>query len=221
MSGNNTIEIKTLNNCNMCWYCSKKLPAIGNHPKNIILLTCDAFGVLPPISKLTNKQAVYFFISGYTSKMPGTEMGITEPEVVFSSCFGAAFLIWQPEKYAKLLMDKIITNSTNIWLINTGWTGGKYLVGNRISIKNTRKMVECINNNLLDNVEYIKLPLFNVDIPQKCGDIPVSILNPKESWVNKKEYDIELNTLFNKFNINFITNYGYELYEELNEKMNS
>jgi len=186
-------------------------PAIGTHPSNIILLTCDAFGVLPPISKLSNNQAVYFFISGYTSKMPGTEIGVTEPEAVFSACFGGAFLVWQPEKYGLLLLKKLIKYNTNVWLINTGWIGGKYSIGNRISIKYTRKMVNAITNNLL-NVKYTKLPLFNIEIPTECNDVPSNILNPKDGWENKNEYDIELNKLHAKFKQNFIDNYGLDLY---------
>jgi len=179
------------------------IPAIGNHPKNIILLTCDAFGVLPPVSRLNNSQAVYFFISGYTSKMPGTEIGILKPEAVFSACFGAAFLIWQPEKYGKLLMEKLIKHNTNVWLINTGWIGGTYPDGKRIPLKYTRRIINSINNGNLLNVKYEKMSLFNIDVPQECDDIPKSVLNPREGWTDKKQYDIELNNLYNKFNINF------------------
>jgi phosphoenolpyruvate carboxykinase (ATP) len=137
-----------------------KLPAIGGHPKNIFFLTCDAYGVLPPVSKLNFDQSMYHFISGYTAKVAGTEMGIVDPETTFSACFGEAFLPLHPNVYAQLLAKKMKEHNTNAWLINTGWVGGKYGVGSRIKLKYTRAILDAIHEGKLDNVEYTKSPIF-------------------------------------------------------------
>jgi len=182
---------------------NSKQICVGNHPKNIILLTCDAFGILPPVSKLTKEQAMYYFISGYTSKIAGTEEGITEPEATFSSCFGEAFIVWHPLIYAQMLSDKMEKHNTNAWLVNTGWIDGKYGVGTRCKLKYTRAIIDLINNNTLKNEEFYKIPKFNLEIPKKCQNVDSNILNPRNLWSNKKKYDKERDTLVNMFISNF------------------
>lgn len=165
------------------------IPSIGGHPKTVIFLTADAFGVLPPIAKLTKEQAMYYFISGYTSKLAGTERGITEPQATFSSCFGAPFLPLSPMVYANLLGKKIEKHNTNVFLVNTGWTGGPYGVGNRMDLKHTRSMIKAALNGELDHVEYEKDPVFNLAMPLSCSNVPKNILNPKNTWKDKDSYD--------------------------------
>ncbi len=181
----------------------------GDLPENIFFLTCDAFGVFPPISKLTVEQAMYYFVSGYTAKIAGTEDGINEPEVAFSACFGAPFLPLRPNVYAKLLGDKISKGSRtgdgkiNVWLINTGWTGGGYGVGNRIDLSYTRAMIKAALNGELNEVAYDTLPVFNLAIPTSCPDVPNAILNPRNTWPNEMQYDETLSDLASRFNKNF------------------
>jgi phosphoenolpyruvate carboxykinase (ATP) len=180
----------------------------GDLPQNIFFLTCDAFGVLPPISKLTTAQAMYHFISGYTAKIAGTEEGITEPQTTFSSCFGAPFLPLHPTVYADLLGEKIkkggITGgSINVWLINTGWTGGPYGTGSRIELSFTRAMIKAALNESLANVEYLTHPVFGLKIPRRCPDVPNAILNPRDTWLNEDEYDRAALDLANRFVKNF------------------
>lgn len=176
-----------------------KIPAVGGHPKNVILLTCDSFGVLPPVSKLTPNQAMYHFLSGYTAKVAGTEVGVKEPSATFSSCFGSAFLAMKPTVYGKLLAEKIKKHKTNAWLVNTGWTGGKYGVGKRMDLKITRKIIDAIHDGSLANAPFELLPIFNLAIPKKIKGIPDSVLNPKNTWKNKKEYDQTLLKLAKDF----------------------
>ncbi len=175
----------------------------GGSPKNIFFLTCDAFGVLPPISKLTTEQAMYHFMSGYTAKVAGTEMGITEPQTTFSACFGAAFLPLHPAKYAELLGEKLDNSDVTVWMVNTGWSGGSYGVGERMSLKYTRAMITAAMNGQLDNVEYIKQPVFELAIPTSCEGVPSEILNPKDTWADKAAFDETANSLANKFVSNF------------------
>ncbi|UZR95739.1 phosphoenolpyruvate carboxykinase (ATP) [Chondrinema litorale] len=184
------------------------LPSVGGHPKNIFFLTCDAYGVLPPISKLTPGQAMYHFISGYTAKVAGTEAGITEPQSVFSACFGAPFMPLHPTKYAELLGEKMVKHDVNIWLINTGWSGGAYGVGNRIKLKYTRAMITAALDGKLDNVEFETHPVFGLAMPKECPEVPSMILNPKVTWENKDAYDDKANLLAKEFVKNF------EKYEE-------
>lgn len=165
-----------------------KIPCIGGHPNHIIFLTCDAFGVLPPISKLNAEQAKYHFLSGYTAKVAGTEMGVIEPIATFSSCFGAAFMVWKPIIYAKLLSEKITQHETNVWLINTGWIGGGYGVGKRIDLKYTRAMIDAIHENLFQNISFQTEPYFNLSIPATCENVPSTILNPINAWSEKEAY---------------------------------
>jgi phosphoenolpyruvate carboxykinase (ATP) len=178
------------------------IPAVGNHPNNIIFLTCDAFGVLPPISRLNSEQALYYFISGYTAKIPGTEQGIKLPEATFSACFGEAFIIWNPLKYASLLREKIEKHNTKVWLVNTGWKGGEYGKGKRYDINFTRTIVDSINNNLIED-DYETMDIFNLKYPKKINGLDSSQLNPRNNWEQKNKYDILRNKLAEMFISNF------------------
>lgn len=179
------------------------VPSMGDHPKNIFFLTCDAYGVLPPISKLTVGQAMYHFISGYTAKVAGTETGVTEPATVFSACFGAPFMPLHPTKYAEILGEKISQHKVDIWLVNTGWTGGGYGVGKRIALKYTRRILSAALNDELDDVEYQTLPVFNLKYPLSCPGMPSKMLNPKAVWKDPKEYDKAVRKLASLFIANF------------------
>jgi phosphoenolpyruvate carboxykinase (ATP) len=178
-------------------------PSIGKSPKNIFFLTADAFGVLPPISRLSPGQAMYHFISGYTAKVAGTEVGITEPQTTFSACFGKAFLPLHPTKYAELLGQKMKEGKVNVWLINTGWSGGSYGVGERIKLKYTRAMITAAINGDLDNVEYDKTPFFRVAIPKSCPGVPSEILNARNTWADKEAFDAKAQSLAGAFVKNF------------------
>ena len=178
-------------------------PSIGGLPKNIFLLTCDAFGVLPPISKLTPGQAMYQFISGYTAKVAGTETGITEPKPTFSACFGAPFLPLHPGKYAHMLGKKMQEHKVNVWMINTGWTGGPYGVGSRIKLKFTRAMITAALNGELNSVQFEKDPIFGVAIPMECPDVPTEVLNPINTWEDKMAFTKKAKYLAGLFIKNF------------------
>lgn len=178
-------------------------PSVGGVPKNIFLLTADAFGVLPPISKLTPGQAMYHFISGYTAKVAGTEAGVTEPQTTFSACFGKAFLPLHPTKYAELLGKKLKENKVNVWLINTGWTGGPYGVGSRMKLSFTRAMITAALNGELDQVETTQDPIFGLNIPTAVPNVPNEILVPKNTWSDAAAYDKKASELANAFNKNF------------------
>jgi ATP-dependent phosphoenolpyruvate carboxykinase len=181
-----------------------KVPCIGGHPKNIILLTCDAFGVLPPVAKLTPAQAMYHFISGYTAKIAGTEEGVTEPQATFSACFGQPFLVWHPVKYASMLAEKIEKHKTNVWLINTGWNGGPYGVGKRIALKYSRAIIDAIHNGELAKAKYVNYPVFNLQIPTNVTGVPAHVLNPRTAWTGKPaDFDATLKKLAKLFNENF------------------
>jgi len=179
------------------------VPSKGGAPKNIFFLTCDAFGVLPPISKLTTEQAMYHFMSGYTAKVAGTEMGITEPQTTFSAGFGAAFLPLHPAKYAELLGQKLNNSDVNVWLVNTGWSGGAYGVGERMSLKYTRALITAALTGKLNTVEFITQPIFELSIPTSCEGVPSEILNPKDTWQDKAAFDETAMSLANKFVKNF------------------
>jgi phosphoenolpyruvate carboxykinase (ATP) len=179
------------------------VPSVGNVPENIFFLSYDAFGVLPPISKLTEAQAMYLFISGYTSKVAGTEAGVTEPQTTFSACFGAAFLPLHPTKYAEMLGKKLKESGANVWLINTGMTGGVYGVGSRMSLKVTRGLITAALNGQLRDAEYETLPVFNLQIPVSCPGVPSDVLNPRNTWADKDAYDAKAKELAVKFNQNF------------------
>lgn len=178
-------------------------PSIGNIPKNIFFLTCDAFGVLPPVSKLTPAQAMYQFISGYTAKVAGTETGIIEPRPTFSACFGAPFMPLHPGFYAKMLGDKMQKHQVNVWLVNTGWTGGAYGTGKRMKLSYTRAMITAALNGSLNTIEFKNDPVFGFAIPQECPSVPAEILNPVNTWADKKEYNDKAAFLASLFIKNF------------------
>ena len=179
------------------------VPSKGGVPKNIFFLTADAFGVLPPISKLTPGQAMYHFISGYTAKVAGTEAGITEPVTEFSACFGAPFLPLHPTKYAEMLGAKIGESNVKVWLINTGWSGGEYGTGSRIKLKYTRAMITAALEGKLNDVDYTTHEVFGLAMPNECENVPTEILNPKNTWEDKSAYDMKANSLATKFVENF------------------
>lgn len=180
-----------------------KIPSIGGHPKNIFFLTCDAWGVLPPVSRLTHEQAMYHFMSGYTAKVAGTEMGIKEPQETFSACFGEAFLTLHPSVYAEMLAEKMLKHKANAWLINTGWSGGKYGVGRRMDINVTRAIIDAIHNGQLEKIPTKKMDLFNIGIPDSCPGVDSNILNPINTWKDKNDYHLTAKKLAQNFIKNF------------------
>ena len=176
----------------------------GGHPKNVVFLTCDAFGVLPPISKLTPEQAMYHFISGYTAKVAGTEKGLgNEPVATFSACFGSPFLVLHPFEYAKILQDKIAEHGSDCWLVNTGWSGGPFGVGERMSIRHTRAMVNAALSGALASVDTVEDPFFRVHVPKQCPDVPDEVLVPRATWKDAAAYDAKATELVKKFHENF------------------
>lgn len=191
-----------------------KIPCVGGHPKNIILLTCDAFGVLPPVSKLTPEQAMYHFISGYTAKVAGTEVGVTEPEATFSACFGAAFLVWHPTKYAEMLAERMRRHDATAWLVNTGWSGGAYGVGARLSLKYTRAIIHAIHSGELAEAETTEDPVFGLHIPTHCENVPADVLVPKNTWADQEAFAETANKLARLFRENF-SEYADEASEAL------
>jgi phosphoenolpyruvate carboxykinase (ATP) len=180
-----------------------KIPCVGGHPKNIIMLCCDAFGVLPPVSKLTKEQAMYYFISGYTAKVAGTEQGVTEPEATFSACFGSAFLVWHPTKYASMLAEKMAAHGAHAWLINTGWTGGSYGTGYRFKLKHTRAIVDAIHSGELEAGKFDTMPVFGLQVPTAVSGVPSEVLMPSNTWPDVEGYETTLKTLAGLFVDNF------------------
>jgi phosphoenolpyruvate carboxykinase (ATP) len=180
-----------------------KFPAVGGHPKNIIFLTCDAYGVLPPVAKLTPEQAMYQFISGYTAKVAGTEVGIKEPVSTFSACFGEAFIPLHPYKYAALLADKMKKHNTNVWLVNSGWSAGAYPNGARMSLKLTRAILDAIHSGELEKIETQKMDLFGLQIPIRCPKVDPKVLVPINTWADKDLYQTFAKKLAQKFIDNF------------------
>jgi phosphoenolpyruvate carboxykinase (ATP) len=178
-------------------------PSIASNPKNIFFLTCDAYGVLPPISKLDAGQAMYHFISGYTAKVAGTEAGVTEPQTTFSACFGKVFLPLHPAKYAEMLGKKMKEHQVNVWLVNTGWTGGAYGTGSRMKLSYTRAMITAALNGELASVEFEQHPVFGLQMPTTCPNVPSEILNPRNTWNSAADYDKKANELAQKFINNF------------------
>ena len=177
--------------------------ALGGHPKNIIMLTCDAFGVLPPIARLTPAQAMYHFLSGFTSKVAGTERGVTEPEPTFSTCFGAPFMPRRPEAYGNLLREKIAKHGATCWLVNTGWTGGAYGTGNRMPIKATRALLTAALDGTLADVKFRKDPNFGFDVPVEVAGVDASLLDPRSTWADAEAYDAQAHKLVEMFAENF------------------
>lgn len=188
----------------LCHIPNALIPASAKtHPKNIILLVCDIFGLLPPVAKLTHEQAVYFFISGYTSKVAGTEVGVKKPEAVFSACFGEPFIVWSPKKYGELLKNRLDKYKPTVWLLNTGWIEGPYGVGHRISIKNSRTMLNNIHNGQLEKEEFVEYPVFNFLVPKNCQGVDSKILDPRNSVNDLDEYIIKLKDLNERFGKNY------------------
>ncbi|MDX1739930.1 MAG: phosphoenolpyruvate carboxykinase (ATP) [Rhodothermales bacterium] len=180
-----------------------KIPCVGGHPNNIIFLTADAFGVLPPVSRLTPAQAMYHFISGYTAKVAGTEQGIDEPQATFSACFGAAFMMWHPNKYAELLAERMRKHGASAWLVNTGWSGGAYGVGSRISLKYTRAIIDAIHSGELAAADTVEEPIFGMAVPVECTGVPSEILMPRNTWKDQEAYDKAAGKLATLFDKNF------------------
>ena len=180
-----------------------KIPCTAGHPTDVIFLTCDAFGVLPPVSKLTPEQAMYHFISGYTAKVAGTEMGVTEPQATFSPCFGGPFLVWHPMKYASLLSEKIQQHKANVWLVNTGWSGGAYGVGKRMKLAMTRAIVDAIHSGKMRDAKTVVDPIFGVGVVTQCDGVPAEVLVPRDAWADKKSYEATAKKLAGLFVKNF------------------
>jgi phosphoenolpyruvate carboxykinase (ATP) len=180
-----------------------RIPCVAGHPTNVIFLTCDAFGVIPPISELTPEQAMYHFISGYTAKVAGTEVGVTEPQTTFSPCFGGPFLVWHPGKYAELLAMKLKKHQAKVWLVNTGWTGGPNGIGKRISLKYTRAIVDAIHSGELESAPKVKDPVFGYNMITECPNVNSEILQPRSTWADPVAYDATLKKLAEKFIENF------------------
>jgi len=184
-----------------------KVPCVAGHPQNIIFLTCDAFGVLPPVAKLSSAQAMYHFIAGYTAKVAGTEVGVTEPEATFSACFGEAFLAFHPTLYAEMLAEKVEKYGCDVWLVNTGWAGGAYGTGERMSLKYTRKIIDGIHDGSLTKAETEILPVFDLEMPISCEGVPDEFMIPYKAWATREEYDATLNKLAGMFSTNFRNKY--------------
>jgi phosphoenolpyruvate carboxykinase (ATP) len=182
---------------------NNKIPCVGAHPDHVIFLTCDAFGVLPPVSQLSPEQAMYHFMSGYTAKVAGTEMGVTEPEATFSACFGAAFMVWHPAKYAELLAERIESHGSKAWLVNTGWTGGPYGTGRRMSLSHTRAIIDAIHSGELEKAAKKIDPIFGFAVPVSCPEVPEKILNPRNTWSDLEAYDAKARHLAQLFRDNF------------------
>jgi len=180
-----------------------KIPGVGAHPSNIIFLTCDAFGVLPPVSKLTAEQAMYHFLNGYTARIPGTEVGVSEPQATFSACFGAPFLVWPPQTYAKMLAERMHKHLATPWLINTGWSGGAYGVGKRIKLKHTRATIDAIHSGELEQANFNEEPCFGLQVPDRCPNVPDEILWPRQTWANPDAYDRDARKRADMFRDNF------------------
>ena len=175
----------------------------GGHPTNVVFLTADAFGVLPPIAKLSPEQAMYYFLSGYTAKVAGTERGVTEPQATFSACFGAVFLVWHPTKYAEMLGELLRQHKSNVWLVNTGWSGGAYGTGKRMKLAYTRTMVDAAVGGKLDSVETRRDPIFGLDIPVAVAGVPTEVLDPRATWSDGSAYDAQAKKLAGMFRKNF------------------
>ncbi len=184
---------------------SAKIPCVAGHPTDVIFLTCDAFGILPPVSLLTPAHAMYHFISGYTAKVAGTEMGVTEPATTFSPCFGGPFMVWHPTKYAQLLADNVARHKARVWLVNTGWTGGSYGQGERIPLAHTRAIVDAIHGGQLATARKMRDPVFGVDAIVECPGVPADLLIPRETWADPEAYDAKAHRLASLFRANFKT----------------
>jgi len=180
-----------------------KLPCVAGHPTDVIFLTCDAYGVLPPVSRLTPAQAMYHYVSGYTAKVAGTEMGVTEPQVTFSPCFGGPFLVWHPTRYAEMLAAKLTEHKANVWMVNTGWSGGAFGTGSRMKLAITRSIIDAIHNGALIDQPTVRDPVFGVEVPTACPGVPPEVLIPRNAWKDKGSYDATAAKLARLFQENF------------------
>ncbi|MEM8964221.1 MAG: phosphoenolpyruvate carboxykinase (ATP), partial [Acidobacteriota bacterium] len=193
-----------------------KIPCQGGHPSHVILLTYDAFGVLPPVSKLSPEQTMYHFISGYTSKVAGTEVGVTEPQPAFSACFGAPFMVWHPSKYGELLAEKMRTHKAEAWLVNTGLTGGAHGTGKRIRLRHTRAIIDAIHDGSLAQQPTVTDPVFGFEVPTSCPNVPDEILQPRNTWADQAAYDEQRKQLAQRFVENF-TKFEAEASEDVRQ----
>ena len=193
-----------------------KIPCVADHPTDVLFLTCDAFGVLPPVSRLSPAQAMYHFMSGYTAKVAGTEVGVTEPEATFSPCFGAPFLVWHPAKYAEMLAARMQVHGTRVWLVNTGWSGGAYGTGSRIELRHTRAIVDAIHGGVLADAPTTPDPVFGFEVVSSAPEVPAEILTPRSTWSDHGAYDEMAATLAGLFRENFHT-YADHVTEEVKE----
>jgi len=175
----------------------------GGHPRNVVFLTADAFGVLPPIARLNAEQAMYYFLSGYTAKVAGTERGVTEPQATFSACFGAVFLVWPPIKYAEMLGNLLREHGSSVWLVNTGWSGGPYGVGKRMKLDYTRAMITAALSGALDRTPLRIDPLFGLGVPNSVPEVPSEVLDPRGTWPDAQAYDEQAKKLAGMFRANF------------------
>jgi phosphoenolpyruvate carboxykinase (ATP) len=187
------------------YIANAKIPCIAGHPTDVVFLTCDAYGILPPVAKLTAEQAMYHFISGYTAKVAGTEVGVTEPQATFSPCFGGPFLVWHPAKYAELLADRMQKHNANVWLVNTGWSGGSYGIGSRVKLKYSRAILDAIHSGALASAPTRMDPVFGFQVVTEVPNVPSEILIPRETWGDKSAYDQTAAKLSKLFNDNFKT----------------
>jgi phosphoenolpyruvate carboxykinase (ATP) len=179
------------------------VPCVGGHPTNVIFLTCDAFGVLPPVARLSRAQAMYYFLSGYTAKVAGTEVGVVEPQATFSSCFGAPFLVWHPTVYAGLLAKRLERHQARVWLVNTGWFGGGYGIGSRIKLKFTRAIIDAIHRGALADAPVIRDEVFGLEQVARCPGVPDNILEPGRAWASAEAYRSSARKLAELFRNNF------------------
>ncbi len=205
---NSSITENTRGSYPIEYISNARIPCVAGHPTDVIFLTCDAFGVLPPVSKLSPAQAEYHFISGYTAKVAGTEMGVTEPQATFSPCFGGPFLVWHPSKYAQLLSQQIKQHDVNVWLVNTGWSGGSYADSKRISLKYTRAIIDAIHSGKLADAATEREPVFGLEVITECAGVPEEILIPRNAWANASKYDESAATLAGLFQENFLSYAG-------------
>jgi phosphoenolpyruvate carboxykinase (ATP) len=190
--------------CYPIQYIPNHLPSgAGSHPQNIVFLTADAFGVMPPIARLTAEQAMYHFLSGYTAKVAGTERGVTEPSATFSACFGAPFLPLHPGVYARMLGEKIARHGARVWMVNTGWTGGPYGIGSRMKLAHTRSMVRAALAGALDGVGFVRDAVFGFEVPIAVPDVPGAVLVPRGTWSDPGAYDAQARKLATMFRENF------------------
>ncbi|MBC8115733.1 MAG: phosphoenolpyruvate carboxykinase (ATP), partial [Candidatus Saccharimonas sp.] len=200
---NSTISQNTRGAYPIEYVTNARIPCMAGHPTDVIFLTCDAFGVLPPVSRLTPEQAMYHFVNGYTAKVAGTEVGVKEPSATFSPCFGGPFLVWHPRKYADLLAERIRTHNANVWLVNTGWSGGAYGVGSRMKLAYTRAIIDAIHAGQLKDSPTQTDPIFGLHVVTNCPNVPTEILNPRQTWPDPAAYDVTAHKLADLFRDNY------------------